>query len=530
MENTLPAGLIDGQVGDQFSFLGVQYQIAERGEATVLGGEGQLPKRFEPGEQFLYIDLAEVGGRGRLTAEIFDGQSIGFVGRILRHNQVVFPKAWDREKHKESGAVITCEGCGSSIDIRPLPEPAKTVACKYCGSIHSLYGDESSLLGKNERRDDLHLMIGSSGTLKGRSYEVIGRMVYEELELDDGMWGSAPTLCWEYLLLDQEGGFATVEVTDEGVVLVRKSDILPNLARLHMLKWGEAYSWNGRSYRMYEEGKSTLQYVDGALPWVARLGDVSRFKDFIDQPSLWKDDVSERLSLEWTEADDGNEETEIFIARDLDPTTLADAFDGSIHPVVKQRILRGHRVSPQVPRFGLMWLGLGILCFGISLITGLFPGKRLGSATIRTTSLPEVAVSQPFTVDDNELVRMVIQSDVNNSWLWSEIDLIDANSAKSLGFVTKEVSYYHGVEGGESWSEGSQNWDRVFQVPKGGTYQIKFQVAEASKRPVRATAAIYQKSFDPKYPKVFSIFLIVFGVVIHAWSGIGRPNLWPSED
>jgi len=529
IENRLPDGLIEGSIGDSFTYMGASYQIVETGSATVKGGEGQLLKSFTPGEKFRYVDLTQVYGNGRLTVEVFDGEVHGFIGQTLRSTQLDFPKVWGHGENREVGQTVSCGGCGGNIDVRPLPQPVKTVSCKYCGRIQSLDKD-GARLGKNEPRKDLHLMIGAKGTLKGRSYEVVGRMVYEELELDEGKWVFPSTVCWEYLLLDTDGGFASVEVTDEGVCLVRKAEVYPNADYMMCLSWGEGYSWNSRNYRMYERGRSKLIYVDGALPWVAKLDDETQFMDFIDMPSIFKDEVPERLSLEWSKAIEEGGEIEVFVAKDLDPTTLANAFSDSIHPVVSSRVLRPHRVSPETARFGLMWLGLGLVFVLMSLIASARLGTALTAVTVDTSSMPASALSPPFSVEDNGLIRVAVDTSANNSWLWAEVDLVDAESKASLGFVAKEISYFHGVEGGESWSEGSRRWRGVYKVPKGGQYRLRLEVSEARYKNMKATATIYKAPFDPGYPKKLSFVLVICGGLLLLRSRMSRPNLWPSDD
>ena len=99
-----------------------------------------------------------------------------------------------------------------------------------------------------------------------------------------------------------------------------------------------------------------------------------------------------------------------------------------------------------------------------------------------------------------------------------------------VGFVAKEIGYYHGVEGGESWSEGSRKWKRVFQIPQGGRYRLQLEVSESNSQNNKAIATIYRVPFDTKYPFAFSIILAVLGTLIVVLASVRRPNLWPSDD
>ena len=83
----LPAGIEAASGGDVFTVGGAKFQVEDMGEGTVAGGEGQLPRGFEPGEAFRYLDLSEIGGRGRLGVEFFEGETLAFLGRTVSRKE-----------------------------------------------------------------------------------------------------------------------------------------------------------------------------------------------------------------------------------------------------------------------------------------------------------------------------------------------------------------------------------------------------------------------------------------------------------
>lgn len=524
----LSTEMTQAEIGTTFRLLGQDFQVVETGAGTVAGGEGQLPRGFVPGERFQYVVMAAIIGKDRLSIEVAGGDVQGFMGHSIKNSSVDFPVSWSPSTTREEAKSFSCSGCGASLDVRPLPKPVKTLTCRYCGSIHSLHGEESGLLGKNEPRKDLHLMIGTKGKLRGTNYEVVGRMVYDSLELDEGSWSTYPTTSFAYLLIDAQGGFVTIEVTDEGVAMVQKIAAVPSLGEVLSLAWGDALRHGSRKYRMYEHGSSELVYVDGALPWIARLGDKSQFIDLIDMPSAFSGVTPERLSVEWTEADDA--EIEAFLVRDVAPQVLADAFPGSICPQPKTRILQPIQRSPQRGRFGLTWLIMGAVFFVCTLIVSSAPGDLIASSTVKSWTLPSTQESEVFTLQDGALVEVSLSSNADNSWLYAELDIVDAGTDQSIGFVAREVSYYHGVEGGESWSEGSRDWRKIYAVPKGGQYRLRVALSEAGSASIKATAAVHAVTFDTRLAYLVSLMLLVFGGLMTVWTMSGKKNLWPSDD
>jgi hypothetical protein len=58
----------------------------------------------------------------------------------------------------------------------------------------------------------------------------------------------------------------------------------------------------------------------------------------------------------------------------------------------------------------------------------------------------------------------------NNSW--ASYDIVVRKDGKSIFSMAKEISYYSGYDGGESWSEGSRTAHAYFKVPDAGNYTI----------------------------------------------------------
>ena len=68
-----------------------------------------------------------------------------------------------------------------------------------------------------------------------------------------------------------------------------------------------------------------------------------------------------------------------------------------------------------------------------------------------------VFVSEPFTIPSGRhAIAIHASAPVDNSWIGLDVALINDDTGQSEA-VGVDVSYYHGYEGGESWSEGSKN-------------------------------------------------------------------------
>jgi hypothetical protein len=61
---------------------------------------------------------------------------------------------------------------------------------------------------------------------------------------------------------------------------------------------------------------------------------------------------------------------------------------------------------------------------------------------------------------------------VNNSWVSLEGALVSETTGVAELFLL-ESSYYHGVDGGESWSEGGQSQEVFLSAVPSGTYVLR---------------------------------------------------------
>src|SRR5262249_41073735 len=67
----------------------------------------------------------------------------------------------------------------------------------------------------------------------------------------------------------------------------------------------------------------------------------------------------------------------------------------------------------------------------------------------------QVVFSNPLEIEARKNIKVTARSSVDNTW----IDIAGDFFNEQTGLVQQfslPVAYYHGVEGGESWSEGSQ--------------------------------------------------------------------------
>ena len=100
--------------------------------------------------------------------------------------------------------------------------------------------------------------------------------------------------------------------------------------------------------------------------------------------------------------------------------------------------------------------------------------KEVFSQSVNFQPLPnadgtQVFFSEPFELAGRRNIRITGESPVQNTWVYLEADLINEETGLVQSFPI-DISYYSGVEDGESWTEGAQNDATVTSSLPAGKY------------------------------------------------------------
>jgi len=154
-------------------------------------------------------------------------------------------------------------------------------------------------------------------------------------------------------------------------------------------------------------------------------------------------------------------------------------------------------------------------------------GDQLTAFNLRSTD--GSATSDPFVVpEDASVMGVHIHTDADNSWVYVSTELIDVALDETAGVLGDEVGYYHGSEGGESWSEGSKSRSRYLQAPPPGTYQISVETESDRDVSVRVRVTIDDRL--TRYPMGLAVLLLLpAGVIAYRWKAFESAR-WDEED
>jgi len=224
---------------------------------------------------------------------------------------------------------------------------------------------------------------------------------------------------------------------------------------------------DGRVYRHFQTSVPVTTFVLGEFPWIAKVGDTARMRDFIAPPFLLSQEVTAVESV-WSAGEY------------LEPEEVWAAFALPGSPPYKTG------VAPAQPNpwdahlpsvWKSFWLAAAVCLGAYVLVLAISSQENVyqGAFEVAAADLERSRVGDIFEVKGRTSnLEFTVDTNLDGSWAYVSMALIDADTDKALDFG-REVSYYHGVDDGEAWSEGSRY--ETFYVPSvpPGRYYLRVE-------------------------------------------------------
>jgi hypothetical protein len=491
-----PAIGVDDAVGTLVDYDGSQWEIRETGVARLDGIEGQVDRALIPDGMYRYADLAEVRGKRRLLVEFDDdGTPEAYLGVAIPTSAVTFAGGSGTSTSAVTAAAVRCASCGAPFDLPATPDAAETAACPFCDALLDLTAAESIVVGRRrEGVPGFGLELGDSAELLGTRWEVCGRVEYQE----------GPYTSHEYLLFHEEEGYLWLESDDGHWLYSRRAASGPPLEELSFLAPGDSADCGTADFRLASSGSGSVGYVDGAFPWRVRLEEKHQYWMLVRPPRTF---TVERSGVE------GAKEIEHFEGGWLPASDLLEAFG--------KAPFDPYEPHPAMPNPYRAWLGtagvaLFFACINLFLVLASWnSGRDLANFDVLTQS---EGVSPIFHVEEGDTTLVVrFEAPVDNSWVYLDAELVDADNEDPQAVFGEEVGYYHGYEGGERWTEGSQETTRVFQPIEAGAYRLV--VSSEYDRPVNTRIEVRANEVLVRYNALLSVlFLVTFVGVLFPYA------------
>jgi hypothetical protein len=338
----------------------------------------------------------------------------------------------------------TCPLCKTENKIDASFHPVEYV-CKSCSNLIDVSKNTSTKVVKKPI-ENVVLEIGQQGVIDGTAYRVTGIIIRK--------YGSS--IFWrEYYLKDDKGNSAFLSESDGHWVFLH----LINEMDVKRKQNGKVAELHGVNYRWYETTQCTIHAAAGFFEDRLNFG-IATYKEWVNATQM----ISQEQS---------GDSLECFFGRHISKYTIKKAFNipnlpnytgiGIVQPYY-------FNIKQLINIFCVVALLICLLQVYVYTTRSNYP---VFEQSIRFEEVKnKEMVSKSFTLSGGSApMKVKVFSGVDNSWANVQLSLVNEKT-NEIVYTSKDIEEYHGVEGGESWSEGSTTEEFNLCGVSSGTYHF----------------------------------------------------------
>lgn len=429
--------------------------VTEKGTATSIAAEGEIPYKLTPNERSDYADLSGAGDAFG-TIDYSMNPPWAFVGEqvSLADIGLAGAKPAERKARKVAVGKMGCPNCGGSLELN-APDKTERVTCPFCNSLLDVnQGNLKFLYALAKVENPFVLPIGAEGTFADDTkFKIIGAVVRSvTVEGTQYFWH-------EYLLYNAQIGFRWLVHSDNHwnfVEPVNVADVVNN---------GTTATYNGRTFKIFQDAPARVEYVQGEFYWRVETGETVRAVDFVNAPLMLSQEIS-RNEINWS------------AGTYLTNAEVEKAFGVSDLP-------KPWSVAPNQPFTGGFYIKAGLAMLAALFVVAIvmIPLSGFSSTPLnQQIVLPPTAnaqaaqtvFSQPFELKGNRNVRITANAPVDNSFADLDVDLINEQN-NEVESVSIPIEYYQGSDSDGAWTEGSQTQEATLSSLPAGKYTLRVE-------------------------------------------------------
>ena len=398
---------------------------------------------------------------------------------------------------------LNCPNCGAIVQMRGFAHTL-TVACESCRSVLDTSTGEASILAKVQEQTAVQPLIplGTRGKFDGVTFEAIG--FEQRYTIADGQ-----AYYWqEYVLFHPYKGFRYLSESNGHWNFIRPTEVLPS-GLFHK-------TYEGRPYRPFQKAIARTGFVIGEFPWRVQAGEAVTMIDYVAPPYV--------LSSESNAS-----ETTWSVGRYMPPAEVWQAFNLKGDPPKPTGVCANqpnpHEGKPAAA-FKLFGLFFAIALAVLTLFAMSHKGEPVYTGSFKfdpTSQSDQTAVSPQFELTGSHTMAVHVESRaaVSQNWVYLQMALVNQDTNESFDFG-ETLSYYSGVDDGESWSEGSSSQGTTVHKVPPGHYYIRIdpeREREAGETPdariIDYKVAVFQGATN--YGLFFIVILLLLPAPLIAW-------------
>ena len=503
------------KAGGSLAIFGANFEVANVETAQVIAGAGELPFKVGAGWDAPVADLRDPQGRFA-TIDYSETPPMLYLGEQLSFESLHFSALRDPQSSaapaNAKAQAFNCPGCGAPLSKRL--DTTEAVGCGSCGAVIDVAKPGFAIISRAQSvaaQHRLSVPLGSRGRIEGLEFEVVGYM-------RRGMQSDGQTYEWgEYLLHNTAQGYRWISEYQGHFSLIKDLAERPAGGL-------KPFDLSGRTFRHFQRYQAKVSYVLGEFYWRVAVGESAAIDDYVAPPILISKETT-RSDASWS------------IGEYIEPEALWAAF-GLKTPLPRRVGIAPNQPSPYTGKTGGFWRACAVfvlLALAIHLVvrfaadTRVLQRQAFAVAPGRST---EAIASPAFTVGGARALPLAIETSasVSNSWVALDMSLVEENTGHSY-WLAREIGYYHGVDGGESWSEGSrEDRARVAEVPP-GQYHLELETeSDARAAPVSGWVEIRRDPPDWTNLLLALIALALMPVFAHWRAASFEARRWAESD
>lgn len=435
--------------------------VTEKGTATSVAADGEIPYRLTPNEQSRYADLSGHDNAFGTIDYSVDPPWV-FVGNQVSLEEIGLGDARpvEREPKRVATAAMGCPNCGGPLAL-VAPDKAERVTCPNCDSLLDV--NQGNLvylraLNPSPSPHEFVLPVGVEGTIEDSKYKVIGALV-RSVTFDGVKY------FWhEYLLYNPTIGFRWLIHSDNHWNFVEP--VNPALVEQYgSIGAGSTVKYDGKTFKIFQDAPAMVEYVKGEFYWRVEQGETVRAVDYIAAPLMLSQEIMSS-EMNWS------------LGTYMTNAEIEKAFAVSDLP-------KPWSVAPNQPFTGQFYYTWGALPLILLCIVAVFMIPLTGmTSTLLSQSItlppmanaqaPQTLFSQAFDIKANRNIRITASAPVNNSFADLDVDLINEQS-QEIESVNVPIEYYTGTDSDGAWTEGSQSQDATLSSLPAGKYSLRVE-------------------------------------------------------
>lgn len=247
-----------------------EFTVAEVGEGTLAGAEGDIPFDLRPGVTHPFADL--YGPEGQFATLDYGSEPAGYIGWQVSLDEIGMAglKAAEKEARKVTAKSVNCPQCAGALTLQ-APDETQRVSCPYCSALLDCDRGNLEYLKTLKKKIKPLIELGAKGTLFDVEYIVIGFM-QRSVTYDRKYYWT------EYLLYNPDVGFRWLVHSDEHWSFAEP------LSPADVHDYKSSAVWDRKTFDLFQRAVARVEYVLGEFYWKIEVGEEVASRDLICPP------------------------------------------------------------------------------------------------------------------------------------------------------------------------------------------------------------------------------------------------------